>query len=56
MANPPIDRCVIVADDGRGMLLAFDPVAAEYFLVLRHKGALESFGVNGDAVGCFMER
>lgn len=56
-AHPPVDRCVIVADDRRGMLLAFDPAVAEYLLVQRRgDGALESLGVNGDAVGCFMAR
>lgn len=56
MPHPPLDRCAIVADDGTGTLLAFDPAAGEYLLVQRHGGMLESFGVNGDAVGCFMAR
>lgn len=56
MAHPPVDHCAIVADDKEGMLLAFDPAAAEYLLVQRREGVLESLGVNGDAVGCFMAR
>ena len=56
MTNPPVSRCAIVADDGEGVLLAFDPVVPEFLLVQHHEGALRSFGVNGDAVGCFMAR
>ena len=55
-AAAPSQRCVIVADDLKGTLLAFDPVEREFMLAVRHKGVLLSIGVRGDAVGCFMAR
>ncbi len=56
MTNPPVSRCAMVADDREGVLLAFDPVVPGFLLVQHRRGALRSFGVNGDAVGCFMAR
>jgi hypothetical protein len=52
-ANPPIRRCAIVAN-ADGALPAFDPVADKFLLA--HADILESYGVDGDAVGCFMAR
>ncbi len=54
--KPPVRRCAVVADDAKGALLAFDPVAGRFLLAGRRAGALESYGVDGDAVGCFMAR
>jgi hypothetical protein len=56
LADPPQSRCAVVADDGRGNLLAFDLATAEFLLVSKGRDHLESYGVNGDAVGCFMAR
>ena len=54
--NPPVHKCAVVADDGKGTLLAFVPATAEFFLATRNASSLESIGVNGDAVGCFLAR
>src|SRR5262245_46192502 len=54
--TPPTCRCAIVSDDGAGTLLAFDPAENEFLLVAKRNDVLESFGVTGDAVGCFMAR
>jgi hypothetical protein len=54
--HPPTCRCAIVADDGKGTLLAFDPDGNEFHLVRKRADRLETFGVSGDAVGCFMAR
>jgi hypothetical protein len=55
-ADPPVCRCAVVADDGKGTLLVFDPAAAEFLLARRITDTLESYGVSGDVVGCFMAR
>jgi hypothetical protein len=55
-ADPPIRQCAIVADDSKGTLLAFDPAAAEFLLVRSRLHVLESFGISGDATGCFLAR
>jgi hypothetical protein len=52
----PSIECVVVADDARGNLLAFDPIEDEFLLVQRYDGRLSTCGVRGDAVGCFMAR
>ncbi len=49
-------KCAVVADAGRGTLLAFDPVEEEFLLAVRSDNELVSIGVRGDAVGCFMAR
>jgi hypothetical protein len=49
-----VRRCAVVADDGNGTLLAFDPDDEEFVLIQMGKESLESFGVRGDAVGCFL--
>jgi hypothetical protein len=48
--------CVVVADDGRSYLLVFEPEQGMFMLVMRKAGDLISFGVDGDAVGCFLAR
>jgi hypothetical protein len=55
-ANVGNEPCVIVADDGRGFYLAYNPRAKEYFLVMIRGKRLIDIGVYGDAVGCFMAR
>ena len=52
--NPPSRSCAVVADDQCGTLLLWDPVEKEFLLASRFSGGLLSFGVRGDAVGCFM--
>lgn len=52
----PYQRCAVVADDGCGSLLVFDPMQGDFFLAVPHEGGLRSIGVRGDAVGCFMAR
>jgi hypothetical protein len=49
-----VRKCAVVADDGNGTLLAFDPHEEEFVLIHTGKESLESFGVRGDAVGCFL--
>jgi hypothetical protein len=53
---PPVERCVVVADDRQRYVLMFDPGAKTYLLAEKREGRLESFGIVGDAVGCFMAR
>jgi hypothetical protein len=53
----PISRkSAVVADDGKGTVLLFDPVAGEFMLAQPGAKRLETFGVRGDAVGCFLAR
>jgi hypothetical protein len=52
----PRQRCAVVADDGRGSLLLFDPTKNDFLLALRRESGLRSVGVRGDAVGCFIAR
>ncbi|MEJ0078008.1 MAG: hypothetical protein WDO17_21730 [Alphaproteobacteria bacterium] len=54
--QPLVHPCAVVADDGKGTLLAFDPQANEFLLAESRGDKLVSFGVTGDAVGCFMAR
>jgi hypothetical protein len=54
--NATVRRCAVVADDTKGTVLAFDPVAGNFLLACQLGDALESFGIDGDAVGCFMAR
>jgi hypothetical protein len=49
-----MNRCVVVADDRHGIVLAFDPSASEFLLAERRADTLVSFGMSGDAVGCFL--
>jgi hypothetical protein len=48
--------CVAVADDMKSYLLVFEPDAEKFMLVMRKDSELISFGVDGDAVGCFFAR
>jgi hypothetical protein len=51
----PKRTCAVVAEDGE-MLLLFDTVSDEYVLAQRTPSGILTFGVRGDAVGCFMAR
>jgi hypothetical protein len=53
-ADHLMNRCVVVADDRHGIVLAFDPSASEFLLAERRADTLVSFGMSGDAVGCFL--
>jgi hypothetical protein len=55
LPTPPLKRrCAVVADDGRGTLLLWDP-ETEYFVLADRDGAdLFTYNVRGDAVGCFL--
>jgi hypothetical protein len=48
--------CVAVADDKKSYLLVFEPEAQTFILVMKKGSDLISFGVDGDAVGCFLAR
>jgi hypothetical protein len=50
--------CVAVADDKKSYLLVFEPEEQKFMLVTKSElnGDLISFGVDGDAVGCFLSR
>lgn len=56
MAVAPRRTCAVVADDGKGILLMFDPFEHSFVLAERGKTGLITFGVRGDAVGCFLAR
>jgi hypothetical protein len=56
MSTPPRRQCAVIADDGQGMLLLFDPVEDSFVLAQREKTELITIGVRGDAVGCFLAR
>jgi hypothetical protein len=47
--------CVTLAEDN-GYVLIFDPVEREYHLAWRSELGLGTWGVMGDAVGCFIAR
>jgi hypothetical protein len=47
--------CVTMAEDG-GYVLVFDPLEHEYHLAWRSEHGLGTWGVRGDAVGCFIAR
>jgi hypothetical protein len=47
--------CVTMAEDD-GYVLVFDPVDEEYHLAWRSERGLGTWGVRGDAVGCFLAR
>ena len=47
-------RCVVIADEKRGTLLVFEPEAQKFMLAMQKGSGLISFGVDGDAVGCFL--
>ena len=47
---------MLVADDLKGTVLAFDPIEKEFLLAVSQKDALLTIGVRGDAIGCFMAR
>lgn len=52
-----VRKCAVVADDGRGSLVVFDPTNEDLFLlVVRNDQTLVGFGVRGDLVGCFFAR
>ena len=48
-------KCVTMAEDD-GYVLVFDPVDEEYHLAWRSERGLGTWGVRGDAVGCFLAR
>lgn len=47
--------CVTMAED-EGYVLVFDPVDEEHHLAWRSEQGLGTWGVRGDAVGCFIAR
>ena len=50
----PIRQCVLVAADGEGFELYYDPADEEFVLAMGDPP--RTIGVRGDAVGCFMAR
>ncbi len=55
-SGPAHRKCAAVADDGKGMVLLFDPIEKSFVLAQRGATGLLTFGVRGDAVGCFLSR
>jgi hypothetical protein len=47
--------CVTMAED-QGYVLVFDPVEEQYHLAWRSEYGLGTWGIRGDAVGCFIAR
>ena len=56
MSSGPRRRCVVVADDRKGMWLLFDPAEQSFVLAQHTDTGLVTFNVRGDAVGCFLAR
>jgi hypothetical protein len=56
MIAGPRRKCAAVADDGKGILLLFDPAEDSFVLAERGGTGLTTFGVRGDSVGCFLAR
>jgi hypothetical protein len=56
MLSGPRRKCAAVADDRSGMLLLFDPLENSFVLAQRGVRGLITFGIRGDAVGCFLSR
>jgi hypothetical protein len=56
MPEGPHRTCVVVADDGNAKLLLFDPTEESFVLAERGRTGLTTFGIRGDAVGCFLAR
>jgi hypothetical protein len=54
-AECEIRPCVLVAADGEGYELYFDPAQGNFVLAYSGNPPV-TFNVRGDAVGCFMER
>ena len=54
--TPARRRCAVVADDRKGTFLLFDPTEDSFVLAQRSATGLVTFGVTGDAVGCFLAR
>jgi hypothetical protein len=52
----PRRKCAAVADDGKGMLLLFDPTEDSFVLAESGSTGFTTLGVRGDAVGCFLAR
>ena len=52
----PMRKCVAIAEDDNGYVLMFDPVENSYVLAYRNGARLRTFGIRGDAVGCFLAR
>ena len=52
---PPIRHCILVANDSKGHKLYYDPAQTDFVLAY-DASPPETFGVRGDAVGCFMAR
>jgi hypothetical protein len=48
-------KCVTMAED-KGYVLVFDQVGNEYYLAWRGERGLGTWGIRGDAVGCFIAR
>jgi hypothetical protein len=47
-------RCVVVADNRKGYLVLWDPEQNIFILGHTTGGPLASWGLTGDAVGCFL--
>ncbi len=56
MIEGPRRKCAAVADDGKGMLLLFNPTEDSFVLAERGGTGLTTFGILVDAVGCFLAR
>jgi hypothetical protein len=47
-------RCVAIADNRNGYLVLYDPEDENYLLAHSTNGPLMTWGLTGDAVGCFL--
>jgi len=54
LGEPTVRRCAVVADNLEGTFLLWDPIEHDFLLAARSGRNLSSFGVRGDAVGCFL--
>lgn len=52
----PVRNCAVLADDGQGYRLIYDPEAKQFELASYGPSGMDTIGVAGDPVGCFLAR
>ena len=56
-AKSEVERCVVVADDSEGRLVAYVPSMREFSIARKlSSGDLATYGINGSALDCFISR
>ncbi len=52
----PVRDCTVLVDDGNGHRLIYDPETQQFDLASYGPGGMDTVGVAGDPVGCFLAR